>query len=195
MVTPEQVLSYWVDEVGPKGWYVATDELDAQVRENFLSTWQDAQAGACGLWLTSPVGTLGYIVLTDQFPRNMFRGHEDSFATDKSARAAAKIAIERDWDLRIPEPVRQFFYMPLMHSENLIDQDRCVRLMKTRLPESGADNLRHARAHRLVIRQFGRFPFRNEALGRTPTAAETAWISEGGYGAALRAVDELAPAS
>jgi uncharacterized protein (DUF924 family) len=125
----------------------------------------------------------------------MFRGLADSFATDKSARAAAKIAIERDWDLRIPEPVRQFFYMPLMHSENLIDQDRCVRLMKTRLPEGGAQNLRHACAHRLIIRQFGRFPFRNVALGRMQTSAETAWLAEGGYGAALRAVDEKAAVS
>ncbi|SMX31614.1 DUF924 family protein [Octadecabacter ascidiaceicola] len=195
MVTPEQVLSYWVDEVGPKGWYVGSEELDAQVREKFEETWHEAQTGSCGLWLTSPVGTLGYIVLTDQFPRNMFRGHADSFATDKSARAATKVAIERDWDMRIPEPVRQFFYMPLMHSENLIDQDRCVRLMKTRLPETGVDNLRHACAHRLIIRQFGRFPFRNAALGRTPTAAETSWIAEGGYAAALRAVDEKAAAS
>lgn len=195
MITPEQVLSYWVDEVGPKGWYIGSDELDAQVREKFEETWQNARAGSCGLWLTSPVGTLGYIVLTDQFPRNMFRGEADAFATDKSARAAAKIAIERDWDMRIPEPVRQFFYMPLMHSENLIDQDRCVRLMKTRLPESGADNLRHACAHRFIIRQFGRFPFRNVALGRIQTSAETAWLAEGGYGAALRAVDEKAAVS
>lgn len=195
MVTPEQVLSYWVDEVGPKGWYNATEELDAQVRENFAETWQEAQGGACGLWLTSPVGTLGYIVLTDQLPRNMFRGHADAFATDKSARAAAKIAIERDWDMRIPEPVRQFFYLPLMHSENLIDQDRCVRLMKTRLPEAGADNLRHACAHRAIIRQFGRFPFRNTALGRTETSAETAWLAEGGYGAVLRAGDSGAMAN
>ncbi|HCP82453.1 MAG TPA: DUF924 domain-containing protein [Octadecabacter sp.] len=189
MVTPEKVLSYWVDEVGPKGWYVGSEELDAQVREKFEETWHDAQSGSCGLWLTSPVGTLGYIVLTDQFPRNMFRGHEDAFATDKSARAAAKVAIERDWDMRIPEPVRQFFYLPLMHSENLIDQDRCVRLMKTRLPETGLDNLRHACAHRLIIRQFGRFPFRNDALGRIQTTAEASWLAEGGYAAALQAVD------
>ncbi len=192
MITPEQVLSYWVDEVGPKGWYGGDAALDAQVRDRFLEIWQQARAGACGLWLTSPVGTLGYIVLTDQLPRNMFRGHADSFATDKSARAAAKIAIDREWDVRIEEPVRQFFYMPLMHSENLIDQDRCVRLFKSRMPETGADNLRHACAHREVIRLFGRFPYRNEALGRTTTKAEAAWIEDGGYAAALRVVDEKA---
>lgn len=190
MVTPQEVLSYWVDEVGPKGWYGGGEALDAEVRDRFLPTWNEAQAGACGLWLTSPVGTLGYIVLTDQFPRNMFRGEGEAFASDRSARAAAKIAIDRDWDMRISEPVRQFFYMPLMHSENLIDQDRCVRLMASRMPETGADNLRHARAHRHIIRQFGRFPYRNEALGRATTAAEAEWIEDSGYMAALAAVDK-----
>ncbi|MFT7441633.1 MAG: hypothetical protein ACI83E_003137, partial [Sulfitobacter sp.] len=66
MVTPEQVLSYWVDDVGPVGWYSGGAELDADVREKFAATWREARTGACGLWLTSPVGTLGYIVLTDQ---------------------------------------------------------------------------------------------------------------------------------
>lgn len=192
MVTPQEVLSYWVDEVGPKGWYSGGEALDAQVRDRFEETWREAQEGACGLWLTSPVGALGYIVLTDQLPRNMFRNEAAAFATDRSARAAAKIAIDRDWDLRIEEPVRQFFYMPLMHSENLIDQDRCVRLMASRMPEAGADNLRHARAHRHIIRQFGRFPYRNAALGRATTRAETAWMEAGGYKASLQAVDEAA---
>lgn len=195
MVTPEDVLTYWVDEVGPKGWYAGGDDLDAEVRDKFEATWREARDGACGLWLTSPVGTLGYIVLTDQFPRNMFRGAAQAFATDPSSRAAAKIALERDWDMRIPEPVRQFFYMPLMHSENLIDQDRCVRLVSTRMPEGGASTLRHACAHRHIIRQFGRFPYRNEALGRDTTKAERAWMDHEGYPAALAAVDEKATAS
>lgn len=189
MVTPEQVLSYWVDVVGPVGWYSGSIELDADVRERFSTTWFEARTGAYGLWLTSPVGTLGYIVLTDQLPRNMYRGHADAFATDQSARAAAKIAIERDWDLRIPEPVRQFFYLPLMHSENLIDQDRCCRLIKTRMMKGGSENLRHARCHREIIRQFGRFPFRNEALGRATTASEAYWIKQGGYASTLRTID------
>ena len=189
MVTPEEVLAYWIDEVGPKGWYAGGEDLDAEVRQKFLPLWQDAREGACGLWLTSPVGTLGYIVLMDQLPRNMHRGTADAFATDQSARAATKVAIDRDWDLRIAEPVRQFFYMPLMHSENLVDQDRCCRLMKSRLPESGADNLRHARAHREVIRQFGRFPYRNAALGRDTSAPETSWMDNGGYTLALNTVD------
>ena len=190
MMTPEDVVSFWVEEVGPKGWYGGGDALDQEVRDRFADAWAEAREGAFGLWLTSPVGTLGYIILTDQLPRNMHRGSADAFATDDSARAAAKRAIERNWDMQIPEPERQFFYLPLMHSENLIDQDRCVRLMSTRMPESGDDNLRHACAHRLIIRQFGRFPYRNEALGRTSTSAESAWMEDEGYPAALKAVDE-----
>ncbi len=187
-MTPDDVIAYWVEEVGPKGWYAGGEELDAQVRDRFAPLWKEACEGALGLWLTSPKGVLGYLILTDQLPRNMWRGEGRAFATDRSALAAAKGAVDRKWDMVIPEPERQFFYMPMMHSENLIDQDRCVRLMATRMPDEGADNLRHARAHRHIIRKFGRFPYRNEALGRKTTEAEAAWIADEGYAAALREV-------
>ena len=88
--------------------------------------------------------------------------------------------------MKIDEPARQFFYLPLMHSENLCDQDRCVRLMKERMPETGAGNLLHARVHREIIRIFGRFPYRNVALGRSSNPAEADFIAKGGYAALLR---------
>ena len=144
------------------------------------------------LWLTYPSGTLAYIILTDQFPRNMHRNSGEAFATDGIARAAAKMAIDRNWDLRIDEPARQFFYLPLMHSECLADQERCVRLMMTRMPETGASNLVHARAHREVIRRFGRFPYRNEALARQTHGAEAAFLAAGGYGAMVRELTQAA---
>ncbi|MBV0911695.1 DUF924 family protein [Anianabacter salinae] len=187
MITPDDVLGYWLDEVGEEGWYKGGAELDQQVRDRFLAAWEAAQSGAYGLWLTYPTGTLAYIVLNDQFPRNMFRDQGRAFASDAIALAAAKMAIARGWDMRIDPPARQFFYLPLMHSENLCDQDRCVRLMATRLPES-ENNLVHARAHREVIRRFGRFPYRNAALSRTTTAPEAAFVEQGGYRAALEAV-------
>ena len=149
-------------------------------------------AGSFGLWLTYPSGALAYIILSDQFPRNMFRGQAKAFASDKVARAAAKAAIGRDWDLKIDEPARQFFYLPLMHSENLSDQDRAVRLICTRMPETGQPNLVHARAHREVIRKHGRFPFRNEALGRKSTGAESTFLANGGY---MAIVNELRSAT
>lgn len=186
MVAPEEVLSFWLDEVGEAGWYNPPDTLDQQIRDRFSDAWQRARDGSNSLWLTYPSGTLAYIILLDQLPRNMFRGQGQAFATDRAACAAAKAAINRKWDLRIDEPARQFFYLPLMHSENLCDQERCVRLMCERMPSGGADNLLHARAHREVIRQFGRFPYRNEALGRPSTAVEREYVARGGYGATLR---------
>lgn len=192
MVTPDQVLTFWLDEVGPKGWYQGSDNLDAQVRNGFEEAWEAARHGAYGLWLTSPKECLAYIILTDQFPRNMFRGKGRAFAADRSARAAAKLAVDRGWDLLVAEPERQFFYMPLMHSENLVDQDRCVRLMSSRMTEDEGSGLRHACAHRHIIRTFGRFPYRNAALDRASTPAEAAWMDGEGYAGALRAVDAKA---
>ncbi|WP_146591585.1 DUF924 family protein [Puniceibacterium confluentis] len=191
-MTPEDVLKFWLDEVGQSGWYKSDPDLDAEVRARFEETWTNAMEGRFGLWLTYPSGALAYVILTDQFSRNMFRGTSRSFASDRIALAAAKQAIGRGWDLRIDEPARQFFYMPLMHSENLCDQDRCIRLMHERMPGSGAGNLLHARAHREVIRQFGRFPTRNEALSRGLTRNEQAYVASGGYGRTLRELQESA---
>lgn len=185
MTTPEDILAFWLDEVGPEGWYAQDDALDEAIRTRFGGAWQSLMAGRYGLWLTYPSGAMAYIILADQFPRNMFRQDAKAFASDEVARAAAKQAIHRGWDKKIDAPARQFFYMPLMHSENLGDQDRCVRLFKDRMPEAD-NNLLHARVHREVIRNFGRFPFRNVALSRRTTGAEQAFIDNGGYGTTLR---------
>ena len=190
MANPEDVLAYWLDEVGPEGWYSGEEALDADIRSRFQEDYAKACEGALSLWLTYPTGTLAYIILTDQFPRNMFRGTAKSFAADGIAMAAAKMAISKGWDQKIDEPARQFFYLPLMHSECLVDQDRAVRLIMTRMPETGESNLLHAKAHREVIRRFGRFPYRNEALGRATKTEESAFLEEGGYGAAFREIKE-----
>ncbi|MEO1641568.1 MAG: DUF924 family protein [Pseudomonadota bacterium] len=187
MAGPQDVLAFWLDESSPSDWYKSDPDFDQLIRDRFEETWVHATEGALGLWLTYPSGTLAYIILTDQYPRNMFRDTANAFATDDVALAAAKMAIDRDWDLKIDEPARQFFYLPLMHSENLSDQDRAVRLIHTRMPEHGANNRDHACAHRAVIRDFGRFPYRNAALGRKTTPAEQAFLDAGGYGAAIRA--------
>lgn len=185
MASPNEILSFWLDEIGPDGWYSGGASLDDTIRERFSNAYNRACAGALSLWLTYPSGALAYIILTDQFSRNMFRDTDRAFATDGIARAAAKAAISKGWDVRIDEPARQFFYLPLVHSENLSDQDRAVRLFKTRMPETGADNLLHACAHREVIREYGRFPTRNAALGRECRREEQAYLDEGGYGAVV----------
>jgi uncharacterized protein (DUF924 family) len=186
MVGPEEVLSFWLDDVGEAKWYAQDSALDAEISKRFQETWEGACEGRFSLWLTYSSGALAYIILTDQFPRNMFRGSSRAFSSDRIALAAAKAAVDRRWDMRIDEPARQFFYLPMMHSENLCDQERCVRLMCERMPEHGASNLLHARAHREVIRRFGRFPYRNEALSRPSTPPETDYVSNGGYGETVR---------
>ena len=189
MAEPDEILSFWLDEVGPEGWYGGGEELDAEIRDRFMSAYERARSGALSLWLTYPSGVLAYLILLDQFPRNMFRGDAKAFATDGVAKAAAVAAISKGWDLKIDEPARQFFYLPLMHAECQADQDRAVRLIATRMPEHGEGNLPHAKAHREIIRRFGRFPYRNEALSRDTKPAEREWMEKGGYGAILRAIE------
>lgn len=186
MTKPDDVLSFWLDELTPSDWYNGGEDLDDKIRTRFSDAWNAAATGGLGLWLTYPSGSLAYILLTDQLSRNMWRGSGKSFRLDRQARAAAKAAISRGWDLRIDAPARQFFYMPLMHSENLCDQDRCVRLLAERMPKEGPDHLLHAKAHREIIRKFGRFPFRNEALGRSFNPGEAEFIESGGYGAIVK---------
>ncbi len=192
MIGPEEVLSFWLDDVGEKGWYATEDALDADITDKFKSAWEGACHGRFSLWLTYPSGALAYIILTDQFPRNMFRNTAKAFSSDRIALAAAKAAVDRNWDLKIGEPARQFFYLPMMHSENLCDQERCVRLIAERMPEYGGSNLLHAQAHRHVIRQFGRFPYRNDALERPSTGAEADYVSAGGYGHTVRELQSAA---
>lgn len=180
---PEDVLSFWLDEVGPEGWYKQDDDLDEAIRARFMDTWTAAADGKLDQWMLRPEQALALLILLDQFPRNMFRGSETAFSTDKKALAVAKKAICDGHDLKVDEPQRRFFYLPLMHSECITDQERCVRLIMTRLPQTSVIALPYAKEHRDVIRKFGRFPYRNEALGRRTTPPEQAYLQEQGYAA------------
>ncbi len=179
---PEKVLSFWLDETDPKQWYNSSKSLDNVILREFYPIWVSIMNGNFGMWLTYPSGSLAYILVLDQFSRNMFRGSSKAFSSDHVALAAAKQAIKYKFDLEIDEPGRQFFYLPLMHSESLQDQERCIRLMHERMPLTGMNNLLHAKAHREVIRKFGRFPTRNETLSRRNTALEAEYMKNGGYG-------------
>ncbi|MCK0167065.1 DUF924 domain-containing protein [Jannaschia sp. S6380] len=181
---PDDVLRFWLEDCGPEDWYRQDDALDARIRDRFEVTWQAARRGGIDTWFKNARGSLAFLILTDQFPRNMFRGTPDAFATDELARRIATRAVDRKFDLQIEEPGRQFFYLPFEHSECLADQERAVRLICSRM--DAPETLLHARAHRQVIRTFGRFPFRNEALGRTSSEREAAFLADGGYGAVVR---------
>lgn len=177
----EEVLRFWLDEVGPERWYQPDPELDARIRERFEGLWRRAAEGRLEQWLSEARSALALVIVLDQFPRNMFRGTAEAYRSDRRALRAANEALRRRFDKAIPEPERQFFYLPLMHAEDLPFQERCVRLIMLGLPETGAEQLDHARRHREVIRRFGRFPSRNLALGRRDTEAERRYRESGGY--------------
>ena len=176
-VTPEEVLSFW-REAGPDRWYRADSEFDARVRARFLATHEAAAAGKLAAWETTPEGALALLIALDQFPRNMFRGTARAFATDPLARAAADRAIARGFDWAFPMPERNFCYLPFEHSERLADQKRSLALCEA---AGDADAIKWAKLHLDVIRRFGRFPHRNEMLGRVSTPEEIAFLEGGGF--------------
>jgi uncharacterized protein (DUF924 family) len=180
MADPVEVLDFWLGEVGPEGWYKGGAELDALCRDRFAEVWQAAYDGGLEHWVDGTVGTLAYLIVTDQLSRNIHRDSALAFACDARALAAAKQAVEQGWDMNAPEPERQFFYMPFEHSEVPADQAIAVHLLETRL-SSDPDMALHARAHAEVIRRYGRFPTRNLALGRVSTPEEQAYLDAGGY--------------
>ena len=187
MADPVEVLDFWLGEIGLEGWFAGTPEIDDACAVRFGDDWKALRDGGLEHWVEGTVGTLAYLIIADQFSRNIHRGKAEAFATDAQARAAARAALEAGWDMGAPEPERMFFYLPFEHSEDPEDQALSVRLMQDRVA-SAPDLALHARAHQDIIRRFGRFPFRNAALGRETTPEEAAFLAEGGYGAVVRAL-------
>src|SRR5262249_33251362 len=128
-------------------------------------------------WTTSPAGTLGLMLLLDQFPRNSFRGTARMYATDELALGIARAAVEAHHDLQAESQLQLFFYLPFGHSEDLAHQELSVPFA----PRLGEPALSHAEGHRDIIRRFGRFPHRNPILGRAMMAQEQRFLDEGGF--------------
>jgi uncharacterized protein (DUF924 family) len=161
-------------------WFKATDEFDAALRREFLADYEAAAAGALRSWEASAPGALAVVLLLDQAPRNIFRGTPRAYATDAAARDAADRALESGFGERVPPAWRLFFYMPFHHSENITDQRRSVSLFNAlpRNPDRGGSLRRYGRPYVEVIERFGRFPHRNEILGRPSTPEEVAFLAK-----------------
>lgn len=190
-VTADDITSFWLERIGPEGWYEIDRRLDAEIRERFEAVWERARQGEFDLWMCMPRSCLALLVLLDQFPRNMFRDTARAFASDSKALGIAHLALRLSHDSEVSFPARQFFYLPFMHAESPALQDRAVRLFSLNDPDG--NNLVHARAHRWIIREFGRFPYRNRALGRMTSPSEQNFLDAGGYCAAMKAVRERSP--
>jgi uncharacterized protein (DUF924 family) len=176
ITSPADVLAFWRD-AGPDKWFTRDDAFDAEIREKFLATYEAAAAGKLSAWEDTAEDMLALVIVLDQFPRNLFRGDARTFAADPLARAAANRALKRGYDQDLPAEDRGFFFLPFMHSEELADQLRCVELYRA----AEDANLKHAEEHRDIIRRFGRFPHRNDMLGRATTAEEQAFLDGGGF--------------
>ncbi|MEY4513827.1 MAG: hypothetical protein RLZZ450_5949 [Pseudomonadota bacterium] len=196
VVSAEHVLSFWLGELDAEGlaseataarWYLKDPAFDAEVLARFGATYSALMRGAHDDWLEAPRSLLAYVIVLDQFSRNMFRGKSQAFASDGQALAAAHLGIRKGFDRALVGQERVFLYMPFMHSEALATQDECVRLFAAFRDEStGAlrqvleQNVDYAVRHRAVIAAWGRFPHRNQSLDRTSTAEERLFLQQPG---------------
>lgn len=184
----EELLDFWFGPPDDPGraryrdiWFKSTEEFDAALRRKFLADYEAAGAGELVSWETSPEGALALVLLLDQVPRNIFRDSPRAYVADPAACAVADRALGRGFDQMVPLAWRLFFYMPFHHSENIADQRRSVALFNAlpRDPDRGGGSLRRYGCSYLeVIERFGRFPHRNETLGRPSTAEEIAFLAE-----------------
>jgi uncharacterized protein (DUF924 family) len=173
---PAGVIAFW-REAGPEKWFKKNADFDRAIADRFASLHVEAAAGRLQDWSATPEGALALIVILDQFSRNMFRGTSKAFEQDELASAIARKAGSAGFAEKVEPELISFFFMPLMHSESITDQERCVSAMHAVAPH----NLPYAREHERIIRRFGRFPHRNPILGRHMTPAEQAFIDGGGF--------------
>jgi uncharacterized protein (DUF924 family) len=164
------VLKFWFG-LDKEQWWRGGPELDQRIKQGFLKLWTEKRQLPVESFLDNPLTALAGVILFDQFPRNMFRGSAEQFATDLLALAIAKGALEKNFDDELQPQERAFLSMPFQHSENLADQNRAVLLFAALGDD---EQLGYAKKHRDIIERFGRFPHRNAMLGRAPRADELA---------------------
>jgi len=190
------IIDFWIGPLAESGlasreksdlWFARSPSFDKAVRREFSGVYQDVVAGRHDDWQQTPRGALALVLVLDQFSRNMFRDTDQMYATDAQAARISKRAIAAGLDRQLVGSERVFIYMPLMHSEDLGDQEECVRLFEAFLQESEgplaralARSLEFAKAHRDIIEAWGRFPHRNHLLGRPSTTAELEFLETPG---------------
>ncbi|MBI1273548.1 MAG: DUF924 family protein [Alphaproteobacteria bacterium] len=177
-ITAEDIVNFWFMEVGEQKWFKPAPELDQEITKRFTPLYEQAASGQLKEWEETPSGMLALLLLLDQFPRNMFRNTAKAFATDDLALDLARTSIIKHFDDRIDVNFKLFFYLPFEHSENMGDQRLALFYVRERT--KNPEWLEWAERHFNTIQQFGRFPHRNEALGRQSTAAEEAFLKNGG---------------
>jgi uncharacterized protein (DUF924 family) len=172
-----EIVAFW-RAAGPKAWFKKDPAFDEAIRARFQEAHFAAARGELAAWEESTEGALALLLLLDQFPRNLFRGHAHAFATDPLARRIAAHAVANGFDHSAPEECRCFFYLPFEHSEDYGDQELALELYEAL---GDPELTKWARLHADIIARFGRFPHRNACLGRESTPEELAFLATGGF--------------
>ncbi|GAB4186161.1 MAG: DUF924 family protein [Wenzhouxiangellaceae bacterium] len=194
MPTAQNIIDYWfgnddddaqIAKRQAELWWSKNDDVDSEIKQRFEPLTLAAEAGELDDWLGEPQGRLALILLTDQFPRNMYRDTPDAFRFDPLARQLMLDGLEQGADQALRPIHRLFYYLPLEHSENLAHQQRCVALFRELADAVSADQkptftgfIDFAVRHHDIIERFGRFPHRNRILGRQSTAEETEFLKQ-----------------
>ena len=170
----ETVIAFWFNQENSKYWFVASAEFDETIHQKFGQLHETACSHTLDHWKTQPLSNLALVIVLDQFSRNLYRNNARAFVQDHYAKTISTYAVNNKLDAEFTDSQKSFLYMPFMHSESLEDQEKSVELFK-------GENLKHslpyAIEHRNIIKQFGRFPHRNEILGRTSTEAELDYLN------------------
>lgn len=170
----QEVLNFWFEELTPNEWFQGTVELDKKIKDRFKKTLIQARAGELAHWRETIEGRLAEIIVLDQFSRNIYRDKAEAFASDDMALALAQEAVLDNQQQDLPPQKRAFLYMPFMHSESLkIQENYALRYFKE---EGLEDYWPYAKSHYETIKEFGRFPYRNETLNRETTSEEQAYL-------------------
>ncbi|WP_413174574.1 DUF924 family protein [Anabaena azotica] len=188
MSQAKAILEFWFGHPDQPGygkpqqlWFSKEPDIDRAIQTRFLEYYQKAAQGYLDDWINAPETCLALILLLDQFPRNMFRNTPEAFATDWEALSAAQHAVAQGYDRELLPVQCWFIYLPFEHSENLEHQRQCIKLFQqlSHDPES-ANAIKYAFQHKEVIARFGRFPHRNQILGRISTPEEEEFLQQEG---------------
>ncbi len=171
----QEVLSFWFEEVTPKQKFAKDSEFDALVSEKFKDSYWEIVRGETKDWREIPEGRLAEIIVLDQFARNMFRDEAQCFSADVLALKLAQEALKVGDDKKVSKEQRVFFYMPYMHSESKEVHKEALKIFTE---HGNENNLKYEIQHKEIIEQFGRYPHRNELLGRESTPEELEFLKE-----------------
>ena len=170
-IEPSDIIDYWFSEKSKQFWFASTPSIDKEITSRYETVWEKAASGGLSSWGETADGSVALIIILDQFPLNMFRGKAKGFKTESMAVEVALNAIDNGFDEEMDNEKLLFLFMPLMHSENLDHQNLQVYLF-----EKYNFNLDFSKHHRDLVKKFGRFPHRNEILGRMSTMEELDYL-------------------